>query len=111
MPINEFEGSDSWGYNPKLHGAVDKAYGTPEKFKELVDLCHSKGIAVIIDVVYNHAFSQSPLCQMWWDPANFRPATNSPYMNATARHDFNVGYDMNHESSFTRDYVKQTLQF
>jgi 1,4-alpha-glucan branching enzyme len=111
MPINEFEGSDSWGYNPKLHGAIDKAYGTTEKFKELVDLCHSKGIAVIIDVVYNHAFSQSPLCQMWWDQANFRPATNNPYMNTTARHDFNVGYDMNHESSFTRDYVKQTLQF
>ncbi|WP_292890643.1 alpha-amylase family glycosyl hydrolase [Nonlabens sp.] len=111
MPINEFEGSDSWGYNPKLHGAIDKAYGTPEKFKELIDLCHSKGIAVIIDVVYNHAFSQSPLCQMWWDQANFRPASNNPYMNVTARHDFNVGYDMNHESSFTRDYVKQTLQF
>ncbi|WP_124979384.1 alpha-amylase family glycosyl hydrolase [Nonlabens xiamenensis] len=111
MPINEFEGTDSWGYNPKLHGAIDKAYGTPEKFKELVDLCHSKGIAVIIDVVYNHAFSQSPLCQMWWDAANFRPAADNPYMNPVAKHDFNVGYDMNHESPWTREYVKQTLQF
>ena len=111
MPINEFEGADSWGYNPKFHGALDKTYGTTDKFKELVDLCHSKGIAILIDVVYNHAFSQSPLCQMWWDDANFRPAANNPYMNPTARHDFNVGYDMNHESTFTRDYVKQTLQF
>ncbi len=111
MPVNEFEGTDSWGYNPKLHGAIDKAYGPSDKLKELVDLCHSKGIAVIVDVVYNHAFSQSPLCQMWWDETNFRPAANSPYMNVTPRHDFNVGYDMNHESTLTRDYVKQTAIF
>ncbi len=111
MPINEFEGTDSWGYNPKFHGAIDKAYGTPEKFKELVDLCHSRGIAVIIDVVYNHAFSQSPLCQMWWDQANFRPAANNPYLNPTPTHDFNVGYDFNHESQWTKEYVKQTLEY
>lgn len=111
MPVNEFEGTDSWGYNPKYHGALDKAYGTPEKFKELIDLCHSKGIAVIIDVVYNHAFSQSPLCQMWWDQANFRPAPNNPYLNVTPTHDFNVGYDFNHDSQWTKDYVKQTLQY
>ncbi|MDP5100958.1 MAG: alpha-amylase family glycosyl hydrolase [Nonlabens sp.] len=111
MPLNEFEGTDSWGYNPKYHGALDKAYGTPDKLKELVDLLHSKGIAVILDVVYNHAFSQSPLAQMWWDAANFRPAPNNPYMNVTPTHDFNVGYDMNHESSWTREYVKQTLQY
>ncbi|WOI22678.1 alpha-amylase family glycosyl hydrolase [Nonlabens ulvanivorans] len=111
MPVNEFEGTDSWGYNPKFHGALDKAYGTPEKFKELVDLCHSRGIAVVIDVVYNHAFSQSPLCQLWWDENNFRPAANNPYLNSSPTHDFNVGYDFNHESQWTRDYVKQTLQY
>ncbi|MGJ8683331.1 MAG: alpha-amylase family glycosyl hydrolase [Nonlabens sp.] len=111
MPVNEFEGTDSWGYNPKFHGALDKAYGTPAKFKELIDLCHSKGIAVVIDVVYNHAFSQSPLCQLWWDQANFRPAANNPYLNSSPTHDFNVGYDFNHESQWTRDYVKQTLQY
>lgn len=111
MPLNEFEGTDSWGYNPKYHGALDKAYGTPEKLKELIDLLHAKGIAVIIDVVYNHAFSQSPLAQLWWDSANFRPATDNPYINPTARHDFNVGFDFNHESPWTREYVKQTLQY
>ena len=111
MPLNEFEGTDSWGYNPKYHGALDKAYGTPEKLKQLIDLLHSKGIAVILDVVYNHAFSQSPLAQLWWDQPNFRPAPNNPYMNPTPRHDFNVGYDFNHESQWTREYVKQTLQY
>jgi 1,4-alpha-glucan branching enzyme len=111
MPVNEFEGTDSWGYNPKFHGALDKAYGTADKFKELIDLCHSKGIAVIVDVVYNHAFSQSPLCQLWWDQANFRPAANNPYLNTSPTHDFNVGYDFNHESQWTKEYVKQTLQY
>jgi 1,4-alpha-glucan branching enzyme len=111
MPVNEFEGTDSWGYNPKFHGALDKAYGPPEKFKELVDLLHANGIAVIIDIVYNHAFSQSPLAQMWWDQANFRPSSDSPYLNPVARHPFNVGFDFNHESTWTRQYVKQTSQY
>jgi 1,4-alpha-glucan branching enzyme len=48
---------------------------------------------------------------MWWDDANFRPAANNPYMNVTPTHDFNVGYDMNHESPLVREYVKQTLQY
>ncbi len=111
MPLNEFEGTDSWGYNPKFHGALDKAYGTPEKLKELIDLCHSRGIAVILDIVYNHAFSQSPLNQMWWDSANNRPASNNPYLNPVPRHPFNVGDDFNHESAFTKEYVKQTMEF
>ncbi len=42
MPIMEFEGNLSWGYNTSFHYALDKAYGTPEKFKEFVDLCHPK---------------------------------------------------------------------
>lgn len=110
MPINEFEGTDSWGYNPKFHGAIDKAYGPPEKFKELVDLLHSKGIAVIVDIVYNHAFGQSPLVQMWPDASGFNAGPNNPYLNETARHPFNVGTDFNHESPWTKEYTKQTMQ-
>ncbi|AZQ43523.1 alpha-amylase family glycosyl hydrolase [Nonlabens ponticola] len=108
MPLNEFEGTDSWGYNPKFHGAIDKAYGPPEKFKELVDLLHSKGIAVILDVVYNHAFGQSPLVQMWPDGSGFNAGPDNPYLNQTPRHPFNVGTDFNHESPWTKEYVKQT---
>ena len=110
MPVNEFEGNDSWGYNPSFHGALDKAYGTKNDLKEFVDECHGRGIAVILDVVYNHAFSQSPLAQMYWDSANFRPAANNPWLNPTPKHDFNVGYDFNHESAYTKNYVKQTLK-
>jgi glycosidase len=111
MPVNEFEGTDSWGYNPKFHGALDKAYGPTEKFKELVDLLHSKGIAVIVDIVYNQAFGQSPLVQMWPDASGFNAGPDNPYLNQTPRHPFNVGTDFNHESPWTKEYVKQTMQY
>ena len=111
MPINEFEGNESWGYNPSFHMALDKYYGTPQSFKRFVDACHKRGIAVILDVVYNHAFSQSPLCQLYWDATNFRPSGLSPYANITAKHDFNVGYDLNHESSAIQNYVKQVMEY
>ncbi len=111
MPVNEFEGNDSWGYNPSFHGALDKAYGTKDDLKKFVDECHKRGIAVIVDVVYNHAFSQSPLAQMYWDSANSRPSVDNPWLNPIAKHDFNVGYDFNHESVYTKTYVKQTLKY
>ncbi|MDT8347729.1 MAG: alpha-amylase family glycosyl hydrolase, partial [Flavobacteriaceae bacterium] len=111
MPVSEFEGNDSWGYNPSFHMALDKAYGTRNKFKELVDECHQRGIAVILDVVYNHAFGQSPLAQMWWDEVNSRPSPDNPYLNVIPTHDFNVGSDFNHNSLWTKNYVKQTLQY
>ena len=111
MPVNEFEGNDSWGYNPAFHGALDKAYGTKNDLKKFVDECHKRNIAVILDVVYNHAFSQSPLAQMYWDSANSRPSSDNPWLNPIAKHDYNVGYDFNHESAYTKNYVKQTLQY
>lgn len=111
MPMSEFEGNDSWGYNPSFHGAMDKAYGTKNALKSFIDECHRRGIAVILDVVYNHAYGQSPLAQLYWDSVNKRPASNNPWLNPIPTHDFNVGYDFNHESDYTKDYVKQTLQY
>ncbi len=111
MPLTEFEGNLSWGYNPASHMALDKYYGTRNAFKELVDACHQKGIAVIVDVVYNHAFSSAPICQLYWDPVNFRPSNSSPYANVTAKHPFNVGYDLNHSTSATKYYTKRTLEY
>ncbi len=111
MPISEFEGNESWGYNPSFHGALDKAYGTKNDFKSFVDACHTRGIAVVLDVVYNHAFGQSPLAQMYWDAVNNKPATDNPWLNPDAKHPYNVGYDFNHESSYTKTYVKQTLKY
>jgi maltooligosyltrehalose trehalohydrolase len=54
MPIAEFPGGRNWGYDGAALFAAHSAYGGPEGFRALVDACHAKGLAVILDVVYNH---------------------------------------------------------
>ena len=54
MPVAEFAGDQSWGYNPALPFAVESSYGGPEAMHRLVEACHGRGIAVVVDVVYNH---------------------------------------------------------
>ncbi len=113
MPINEFEGNDSWGYNPSFYFAPDKAYGTREALKAFVDECHQRGIAVIQDIALNHSFGQNPMVRMYFNPAagEFGQTTaQSPWFNEVPKHDFNVGYDFNHESARTRTFCKRVLQ-
>ena len=106
MPPGEFENNESWGYNPSFHMALDKYYGTPEKFKEFVDSCHGRGIAVIVDMVLNHAFGQNPMVNMYWDAANSRPAANNPWFNAICPHEpYCWGYDFDHTRQATKDYI------
>lgn len=63
MPMAEFPGETSWGYNPSLIFAVETDYGSPQTFRKFVDEAHRLGIAVIVDVVYNH-FGPSDL-ELW----------------------------------------------
>ena len=105
MPIMEFEQNESWGYNPSFHLAVDKYYGTSDDLKRFIDACHKNGIAVILDMVLNHAFGQSPLVQLWNEGNYGAPTAENPYLNTVAKHPFNVGYDFNHESYATKYFV------
>ncbi len=57
LPVNEFPGDYSWGYNPSFFYAIESSYGTPDQVKELVDTAHQNGIAVILDLVFNHGGS------------------------------------------------------
>jgi 1,4-alpha-glucan branching enzyme len=54
LPIAEFPGTRSWGYNPAGPFAAESSYGTPDDFRALVDAAHARGIGVILDVVHNH---------------------------------------------------------
>ncbi|MEY3021139.1 MAG: 1,4-alpha-glucan branching enzyme GlgB [Planctomycetota bacterium] len=54
MPIVEFPGGISWGYNPSFPYAIESDYGSPTDFKEFVDAAHARGIAVFCDLVFNH---------------------------------------------------------
>ena len=114
MPVMEFEGNESWGYNTAFHMALDKFYGTENKLKELIDVCHQNGIAVIFDVALNHAFGRSPMVRMWMnDPDSDGwgdPSTENPYFNTVARHSYSVGSDYNHSNPRTKDYVKRVIK-
>ena len=109
MPVNEFEGNDSWGYNPSFHLALDKYYGTKNAFKAFIDEAHRRGMAVVLDVVLNHAFGQNPMYQMYSDGGG--ATADSPWFNRVATHAFNVGNDFNHESAFTRTYSKNVMDY
>ncbi|KAA9162007.1 malto-oligosyltrehalose trehalohydrolase [Amycolatopsis acidicola] len=54
LPVNSFDGTAGWGYDGVLWGAVHEPYGGPDGFKRFVDACHRRGLAVVLDVVYNH---------------------------------------------------------
>jgi len=54
MPIGQFPGTRNWGYDGAYPFAVQDSYGGPEGLKRLVNTCHQKGLAVVLDVVYNH---------------------------------------------------------
>jgi len=106
MPINEFEGNDSWGYNPSFYFAPDKAYGTKDDYKKFIDECHKRGIAIIIDMVLNHSFGQSPFVRMYFE--NGKPTSESPWYNE----EYNFknpsaqwGYDFDHTSIETQKLV------
>ena len=111
MPVQEFDGNNSWGYNPNHFFAPDKAYGNAETYKRFIDECHKRGIAVILDVVFNHATGQFPYAKMWWNATSNQTDANNPYFNVTAPHPYSVFHDFNHEYQPTRDYFKRVLQF
>ena len=116
MPVQEFDGNDSWGYNPAFFFAMDKAYGTDRMYKEFIDECHKRGIAVILDVVYNHATGANPFARMWWNSSDNKTSVNNPFFNVTAPHPYSVFHDFNHEAQIdgkyiVRDFVKHNLKF
>ncbi|MDE6346353.1 MAG: hypothetical protein K2L55_06765 [Muribaculaceae bacterium] len=90
MPVMEFDGNNSWGYNTNSYMALDKSYGSPDDLKEFIDKCHQCGIAVILDIVFNHTPGLHPWYAMY-------DAGTSPFYNKTAPHDYSVYEDIRQE--------------
>jgi 1,4-alpha-glucan branching enzyme len=112
MPINEFEGNSSWGYNPSFYFAPDKYYGPKNDLKRFVDECHQHGIAVIQDMVLNHSYGQSPLVRLYWDDQNNRPSAQNPWYNQVSPNpDYSWGYDFNHQSPATQKFVDRVNRY
>ena len=108
MPITEFDGNDSWGYSPNHFFALDKMYGTPEELKTFIDECHKRGIAVILDMVFNHATGLNPMNKLY--PYGTELSKN-PWFNVNAPHSDNVYEDWNHEFVPTKTMFTRSLSY
>jgi glycosidase len=110
-PFCNFEGANSWGYNPNFYFAPDKVYGPALAIKQFIDAAHGLGMAVIMDLVMNHSFGSSPMVQMYWNGTLGIPAANSPWFNQYPTHADNVGYQFNHESPETIDFTRRVVNY
>ncbi len=110
MPVNEFEGNDSWGYNSNFMFALDKYYGTKNAYKAFIDACHAKGIAVIQDIVLEDQFGSSPMVQMYATSTG-SPAANSPWFDQTNMHPDAVGWQLNHQAAATQYFTENVMKY
>lgn len=97
MPVTEFEFNQSWGYNPILYFALDKAYGTPEDMKAFVDECHKRGIAVILDMVFNHTYGPNPAEKLYPYGNDLKENPWFIEKSKVKHDDNNFGEDWNHD--------------
>lgn len=105
MPVAEFGGNDNWGYQPQFAFAVDKYYGPAEDLKRFVDEAHKRGMAVILDVVYNHVDLPSPLITL------FGATDANRWINLPPRHSYNVFFDINHEDAYIRHWLSRANEY
>ena len=114
MPFNEFEGNSSWGYNSSFYFAPDKYYGPKDALKSFIDECHLRGIAVIMDIVLNHTYSQSPFVRLYNEGDWGSPTIENPWYNTQSNFtnpDAQWGNDLNHESIHTKRLVDRINRY
>lgn len=102
LPVMEFNGNNSWGYNPNFYFAPDKAYGTPDDYRKLVDAIHERGMAVILDVVFNQSDGLHPWYRMY-------DIDRNPFYNGTAPHSYSVLNDWNQDNQLVQQQFKDAL--
>ena len=108
MPVNEFDGNYNWGYSPNHYFALDRAYGTPEQLKTFVDECHKRGIAVILDLVFNHATGLNPMNKLYPYGSDL---SSNPWFNVSAPHPDNVYEDWNHDFAPAHQMFIRALKY
>lgn len=104
MPVMEFNGNNSWGYNTNFYMALDKAYGSPDDLKEFIDLCHQHDIAVILDIVFNQSDGLHPWYQMY-------DIASNPFYNKTAPHNWSVLNDWKQENALVQQQWKDAIAY
>jgi 1,4-alpha-glucan branching enzyme len=109
MPLKEYPGDYSWGYNPRYFFAAESSYGTTEGLKKLIDECHARGIRIIIDGIYNHSEASSPLTQIdhdYW----YHHAPRDPDNNWGPEFNYEL-YDEKLETYPARKFIGDTVRY
>jgi 1,4-alpha-glucan branching enzyme len=109
MPIKEYPGDYSWGYNPRHFFATETSYGPTEDLKRLIDECHGRGIRVLIDGIYNHSEAEAPLTQIdhdYWYHHEPRDPDNNWGPEFNYEH-----YDENLDTYPARRFIGDTVRF
>ena len=104
MPIMEFNGNNSWGYNTNFYFAPDKAYGTPDDYRLLIDEIHKRGMAVILDIVFNQTDGLHPWYQMY-------DIADNPFYNGSAPHAYSVLNDWNQDNPLVQQQFKDAVKY
>lgn len=109
MPVKEYPGDHSWGYNPRYFFASESSYGSTEGLKHLIDECHARGIRVFMDGIYNHSEAESPLTQIdhdYWYHHEPRDPENNWGPEFNYEH-----YDENLETYPARKFIGDVVRF
>ncbi len=104
MPIMEFNGNNSWGYNTNFYMAPDKAYGSPTDYRDFIEECHKNGIAVILDIVFNQSDGLHPWYQLYDIDSN-------PFYNKVAPHAWSVLNDWNQDHPLVQQQWTDALVY
>lgn len=104
MPIMEFNGNNSWGYNTNFYFAPDKAYGSPKDYKDFVETCHRYGMAVILDIVFNQSDGLHPWYRMY-------DINSNPFYNANAPHAYSVLNDWKQDNPLVEQQWADALRY
>ena len=104
MPIMEFNGNNSWGYNTNFYFAPDKAYGSPKDYKDFVEICHRYGMAVILDIVFNQSDGLHPWYRMY-------DINSNPFYNANAPHAYSVLNDWKQDNPLVEQQWADALRY
>ena len=102
MPVAQFPGSRNWGYDGVYPFAVQNSYGGSEGFKRLVNACHCKGLAVVLDVVYNHLGPEGNYLR------DFGPYFTDFYRTPWGEA---INFDGPHSDPVRRYFIENTLQW
>lgn len=104
MPIMEFNGNNSWGYNTNFYMAPDKIYGSPTDYKNFINECHRNGIAVVLDIVFNQSEGLHPWYRLY-------PRKSNPFYNETAPHQYSVLNDWNQGNPLVQQQWTDALKY